>query len=398
MVVDRRAPAGRITLDMPVKFLKGVGEQRAELLGRLGIRQAGDLLWHVPHRYEDASTLTPIVSVQPGMDVTVMGRVVSKGVLPTRKGLRIFQAVIRDESGMMEASWPGQPFLDRSIQKDDVLLLTGPCRFFHGRQLVPREYVNLGSEDEGAAGGRVLAVYPATEGVTARALRFLIDRHLDALVPLVVDHLPEAMRRAADVVPLADALRQVHRPASLAEALAGRDRLAFDELLMVQLLHRRANAIAREARTGIRFESRKTLTTALKEALPFTLTGAQSRALREIVGDMCSPLRMHRLLQGDVGSGKTVVALFAALLAMENGFQAALMAPTELLAEQHLNTISRLLHPLGVIPVMVTGSLGVRTRREVDARLQSTEPVLAVGTHALVQERTRFARGVDRRS
>ncbi|MEP7344917.1 MAG: ATP-dependent DNA helicase RecG [Gemmatimonadaceae bacterium] len=392
MAFEKRAPAGRITLDMPVQFLKGVGEQRAELLARLGIRKAGDLLWHVPHRYEDASTLTPIASVEPGMDVTIMGRVVSKGVLPTRKGLRIFQAVVRDDSGMMEASWPGQPFLDRSIQKDDVLLLTGPCRFFHGRQLVPREYVNLGHEDDGSAAGRVLSVYPATDGFSARAFRFLIDRHLDALVALVPEHLPDDIRRAAGVGSLADALRQVHRPATLADAMAGRDRLAFDELLMVQLLHRRANAIARESRAGIRFESRKSLTTQLKDALPFTLTGAQTRALREIVADMCSPLRMHRLLQGDVGSGKTVVALFAALLAMENGFQAALMAPTELLAEQHLNTISRLLHPLGIIPVMITGSLGVRARREVDARLQSTDPVLALGTHALVQERTRFAR------
>jgi ATP-dependent DNA helicase RecG len=392
MAFDRRPPAGRITLDMPVKFLKGVGEQRAELLARLGIRKAGDLLWHVPHRYEDASTIAPIASVQPGMDVTILGRVVSKGVLPTRKGLRIFQAVVRDESGMMEASWPGQPFLDRTIQKDDVLLLTGPCRFFHGRQLVPREYVNLGAEDEGAAAGRVLAVYPATEGVTARALRFLIDRHLDALVPLVTEHLPDDIRRAAEVVALGDALRQVHRPETLADAIAGRDRLAFDELFMVHLLHRRANAIAREARAGIRFEMRKSLTTALKAALPFTLTGAQTRAIREIVGDMCSPRRMHRLLQGDVGSGKTVVALFAALLAMENGYQAALMAPTELLAEQHLNTLTRLLHPLGIIPVMITGGLGARARREVDARLQSTDAVLAVGTHTLVQERTSFAR------
>src|SRR6185503_4896061 len=129
---------------------------------------------------------------------------------------------------------------------------------------------------------------------------------------------------------------------------------------------------------GIRFEMHRSLTTALKDALPFTLTAAQTRAVREIVTDMCSPLRMHRLLQGDVGSGKTVVALFAALLAMENGFQAALMAPTELLAEQHLTTISTLLHPLGIIPVMVTGALGARARREVDARLQSTDPVLVV--------------------
>jgi len=171
----------RLYLEMPVQFLKGVGERRADLLKRLNIQTAGDLLYHVPHRYDDASTITPIASVDVGKEVTIIGRVVSKGILPTRKGLRIFQAVLRDESGMIEAAWPGQPFLDRSIQKNDVLLINGPCRFFHGRQLQPREWVNLGAEDPGSAAGRVLAVYPATEGITVRQIRAVIEQ-LDDLV------------------------------------------------------------------------------------------------------------------------------------------------------------------------------------------------------------------------
>jgi ATP-dependent DNA helicase RecG len=381
-----------VSLDMPVQFLKGVGERRAEAFARLGVRSAGDLLYHVPRRYEDASTITPIASVSVGNDVTVIGRVISKGVLPTRKGLRIFQAVIRDQSGMIEASWPGQAYLDRSIAKGDVLLLTGPCRFFHGRQLQPREYVNLGSEDSGSAAGRVLAVYPATEGLTVRQIRGLIDRHLDALLPLVTEHLADSIRAAVKLPGLAEALGAVHRPSSVADAERGRARLAFDELFFVQLLHRRANLVAREPRAGIVFEPRKTLTTALKEQLPFALTGAQARAIREIVSDMASARRMHRLLQGDVGSGKTVVALFAALLAMENGFQAALMAPTELLAEQHARSIARLLEPLGIAPVLIIGSLGAAERRAADERLESGAPLLAIGTHALIQERTRFRR------
>lgn len=377
---------------MPVQFLKGVGERRAQLLRRLGIATAGDLLHHVPHRYEDASTIDAISEVEPGMDVTIMGRVISKGILPTRKGLRIFQAVVRDATGMIEVSWPGQPFLDRTIEKGDVLLLTGPCRFYHGRQLQPREYVNLGSEDSGSAAGRVLSVYPATEGMSAKQIRVLIDQHLESLLPLVEEHLPADLLSAAGVSGMREALRQVHRPDSVEEAERGRDRLAFDELFFVQLLHRRANAVARAPRRGIVFESRRTLTTALRESLPFTLTGAQARALREIVADMCSPRRMHRLLQGDVGSGKTVVALFAALLAVENGYQAAIMAPTELLAEQHLRTLTRLLEPLGMQPLLLTGSLGAAERRAADARLSASAPLVAVGTHALVQEGTRFGR------
>ena len=382
----------RLYLEMPVQFLKGVGERRADLLKRLNIQTAGDLLYHVPHRYDDASTITPIGSVDVGQEVTVIGRVISKGILPTRKGLRIFQAVLKDESGMIEAAWPGQPFLDRSIQKNDVLLANGPCRFFHGRQLQPREWVNLGAEDPGSAAGRVLAVYPATEGITVRQLRALIEQHLDALIPLVEEHLPDELRKSVGLPGLHQGLRLVHRPSTVTEAELGRARLAFDELFFVQILHRRANTVARAPREGIAFELKRTLTTRLKEVLPYTLTGAQTRAVKEIFADMSSPRRMHRLLQGDVGSGKTVVALFASLLAMENGFQAAIMAPTELLAEQHARTLASLLSPLGVEPVLLTGSLGSAERRAADTRLASGEPLIAVGTHALVQEETRFGR------
>jgi len=383
--------SARLRLDTPINFLKGVGPARAESLRKLGIINAGDLLWHVPRRYEDASTVRHISSLEPGMDATVIGRVISKGVIPTRKGLRIFQAVVRDDSGIIEVSWPGQPFLDRVIHKDDTLLLSGPVRFFHGRQLAPREYVNLGPDENPTSGGRVLSVYPATEGISFKVLRSLIDAHLDALLPLVEDELSRQLLDRAHVVGLADAFRMVHRPTSIAEAQRGRERLAFDELFFVQLLQRRANRLAREERGGIRFENRRHLTSALRERLPYTLTAAQAHALRDIVTDMCSPRRMHRLLQGDVGSGKTIVALFAALLAVENGYQAALMAPTELLAEQHLRTFTTLLEPLEIEPLLLTGSMGARERKAVLARMASAEPVIVVGTHALVQQSAQFA-------
>jgi ATP-dependent DNA helicase RecG len=393
MPARRPAPASpRLTLDTPITYLKGVGPRRAEALRRLGIVTAGDLLYHVPHRYEDASTVSPISSLEPGMDATVIGHVVSKGVIPTRKGLRIFQAVVRDHSGMIEAAWPGQPYLDRTIARGDTLLLSGHVRFYHGRQLQPREYVNLGDEDEGTSGGRVLSVYPATEGLSFRAIRALVDAHLDALLPLVVEYLPPWLTGPAQLPSLPDAFRMVHRPASIAEAMEGRARLAYEELLFVQILHRRANALAREHRVGIAFANKRELTSALRRVLPYELTGAQVRALREIFVDMCGERRMHRLLQGDVGSGKTIVALFAALLAMENGYQAAVMAPTELLAEQHMRTMTRLLEPLQIRPVLVTGSLAARERRAAAELLARPAPALAVGTHALVQESAVFGR------
>jgi hypothetical protein len=211
-------------LDTPVTYLKGVGPARADALRRLGIVTAGDLLFHVPHRYEDASTVASIASLEPGMDATIIGEVISKGVLPTRKGLRVFQAVVRDDSGMIECSWPGQPFLDRTIAKGHILLLTGPVRFFHGRQLQPREFIDLGDADEGTAGGRVLSVYPATEGLSFKIIRSLVDAHLDALLPLVDDPIPASIIRGVDLPLLRDALRMVHRPTTLAEAHLGRSR------------------------------------------------------------------------------------------------------------------------------------------------------------------------------
>jgi ATP-dependent DNA helicase RecG len=391
--VKRDAPRQtRLRLDTPVTYLKGVGPARAEALKRLGVVTAGDLLYHIPHRYEDASTIAPIASLEPGMQGTVVGRVISKGVLPTRKGLRIFQAVLKDDTGMIEVSWPGQPFLDRTISKGDLLLVSGSVRFFHGRQLQPREFVNLGDEGDTLAEGMVLSVYPATEGLSFKVIRGIIDAHLDELLALVTEYLPADVLRGAAVPAIRDALRMVHRPSSLGEAMEGRARLAFEELLFVQLLQQRAKALAREARRGIRFENKRQLTTRLREVLPFSLTGAQSRVLREIFADMCSDRRMQRLLQGDVGSGKTIVALFSALLAMENGFQAAIMAPTELLAEQHARSMARLLEPLDIAPVLVTGGLRAKERREVAARLADPSPALVVGTHALVQEATAFGR------
>ena len=382
----------RRSLDTQVMYLGGVGPARADALRRLGIFQVRDLLHHIPHRYEDASTIANIAKLRIGDDATIVGRVISKGIIPTRKGLRVFQAVVKDANGMIEAGWPGQPFLDRSIKVGDVLLLAGTVRFFHGRQFAPRETINLGGEEKDDAIGRVLAVYPATEGFSFKQIRALIDRHLDTYLPLVEEYLPPAMLAEANVPTLPEALRMVHRPVSIDEALRGRARLAFEELLFVNILHLRARTIARTARIGIHFENRRDLTSKLKRNLPFELTAAQVRATREIVQDMTSVNRMHRLLQGDVGSGKTVIALFASLLAMENGLQAAVMAPTGLLAEQHAETFGRMLAPLGLAPLLITGSLSARERRAAATRLASVEPLLIVGTHALVQSDAKFGR------
>src|SRR4051812_23604026 len=390
----RSAPSA-VRLDTPVKFLKGVGERRAEALDRLGIRTARDLLWHLPHRYVDASTVTPLARAQLGQEVACIGKVVAKGVLPTRRGLRIFHAVLRDDSGLLECVWPGQPFLDRTIAIGQTLLVSGPVRFYHGRQLAPREFVILGDSDGDAdplTSGKILPVYPATEGLSHKVIRSLIDRHLDGLIGLSHDVLPEALRLSLNLPALPEALLAVHRPASLDEAERGRRRLAFDELFDLQLMQIRARAVAKRHRSGVAFVVKRDLTTRLKQRLPWELTEDQQRAVREITGDMTAPDRMHRLLMGDVGTGKTVVALFAMLLAVENDFQAALMAPTELLAEQHGATLDALLAPLQLKPELLLGRQTPAEKTAVRKRLATGQARLVVATHALLQEGVSFRR------
>jgi ATP-dependent DNA helicase RecG len=382
------------SLERSVQYLKGVGPRRAEALAKLGIRTVRDMLRHAPHRYEDATTVTPIAKLQPGMDATAIGDVVSKGVIPTRRGLRFFQAVIKDSSGLIECSWPGQPFLDRTIRKGDTLLVSGPVRFFHGRQIQPREFTVLARSGEPVEEeGTVFPVYPATANLTHRQVRHIIGENLDELLAAVEEEeevLPEALLEQLNLVSLRQALEWLHRPPSIPHAEQARRRLAFEELFILQLLYARARYENREKRDGIAFERHNTLVRPFADSLRFELTAAQKKVLSEISSDMQKPRPMNRLLQGDVGSGKTVVALFAMLRAVENGFQAAFMAPTELLAEQHHATLSGLLAELPVEIELLRGGMRAARRREALARIADGTAQIVVGTHALIQEGVEF--------
>lgn len=386
-------------LDKPVQFLKGVGPRRAEALQRMGLVTARDVLLHIPRRYDDASTVQPIGQLQVGDDATVRGRVRTKGVIPTRAGLRIFQAVVEDASGRITVAWPGQPWLDRKLREGDVLLLAGPVRFFHGRQLQPREFTLLGRGDDGDRGddapaGTIFVVYPASDEVPQWVLRGIFEKNLDALLRLArgEEYLPDDERERLGLVDLASAFALLHRPATLDDAERGRRRLAFDELFFLQLVQARLRHRQTRERPGIAFERTNALIRPLHDALPFALTGAQAAVLREITGDMTSPHRMNRLLQGDVGAGKTLVALFAMLLAAEGGWQSALLAPTELLAEQHARKIGELVADLPLRTTLLTGSLGAADRRRALTRIADGSAHLAIGTHALIQEGVEFHR------
>jgi ATP-dependent DNA helicase RecG len=397
------APLEGFRLDRPVQFLKGVGPRRADAFRRFGLGTARALLYHLPRRYDDASTVTPIQSLEVGVDATVVGRVRTSGVIPTRSGLRVFQAVLQDDSGMITCAWPGQPFLERKIRDGDELLVAGTVRFYHGRQLHPREFTVLSRaardgtlpEDSGVGTrGAIFVSYPSTEEIPQWVLRRVMEANLDELIPDADEdeYLPEETRAAIGLPSLSDALRALHRPVRMGEAEAGRGRLAFDELFFLQLVQAIARHRETEVEPGIRFVRTNALIRPLLESLPFPLTGAQARVLREIVQDMTSERRMNRFLQGDVGSGKTLVALFAMLLAVEGGWQAALMAPTELLAEQHAQKLRELVGPLGLGVGLLTGSRSERDRAETLEGLREGRIPLVVGTHALIQESVRFHR------
>jgi ATP-dependent DNA helicase RecG len=387
------APGPYSHLDRPVQFLKGVGPRRADAFAFLGILTARDLLYHVPRRYDDASTVHPIGRLEVGMDATIVGRVRSKGVIPTRKGLRIFQAVLQDETGLITVAWPGQPFLERKIRDGDTLLATGPVRFFHGRQLQPREYTLLArAGDEARQQGTIFVTYPASEEVPQWVLREVFRRNLDALLEWADDdeYLTREQRAALGLPTLSQALGLLHRPPSLPDAKEGRRRLAWDELFFLQVVQAQARRVQTRSVPGVAHRRTNALIRPLLEALPYRLTEAQTRVLREVYADMGAPQRMSRLLQGDVGSGKTVVALFAMLHAVEGGRQAVLMAPTEILAEQHARNLGAMVEPLGLEVELLTGSLSAAPRRRALERIGSGEAKLVVGTHALIQDGVAF--------
>jgi len=398
--VSRRDEAVDFSLlEKPVQFLKGVGPRRAEHFQRMGLLTARDVLYHVPRRYDDASTVQDIAELDVGMDANVVGKIRTKGVIPTRARLRIFQAILEDDSGRITAAWPGQPWLDRKLRQGDIILVSGPVKFFHGKQIQPREYTVLqraSDADDGRvdADGTVFVTYPASDDVPQWVLRTVFEKNLDALLDLVEreEWLPEAVRADLGLLPLRDALDRLHRPGTPAEADHGRRRLAFDELFFLQLVQALVRHRERVERPGIRFGRTNELVRPLVEALPFELTGAQAAALREITADMTSTHRMNRLLQGDVGAGKTLVALFSMIVAVESGRQAALMAPTEILAEQHARKLRELVEPLGVTVTLLTGRLGAAARRSALAEIASGDGDLVVGTHALIQEGVEFAR------
>jgi len=383
-------PPEREGLDSPVSVLHGVGPRQAQRLGLLGVRSIRDLLYLFPRRYDDFSNLKPVNRLEYGEEVTIVARVQRSETRQTRSGHPIFSAVLSDGSGYIEATWFNQKYLGETIKPGRQVVISGKVDEYLGRLCFKSPAWELFDERLLHTAG-IIPRYPLTKGLGARWMRRLMRRTVDYWSLRMPDHLPISVRKEHNLLDLESALAQIHFPDTQEALKRAQHRLAFDELFLMQigLLQQRAKW---RSEAGKPLTTEEALLEQLLASLPFELTGAQERALDQIIRDLRSDQPMQRLLQGDVGSGKTVVAAIAMAFAVASGVQAALMAPTELLAEQHYRTLKRFFERTPQHPKMylLTGSVRGPEREELYTGLANGDIEIVIGTHALIQADVQF--------
>jgi len=390
-------PVAAIGFNSKVQYLKGVGPRRAEVLEKIGITTIYDLLHYLPRRYLDRSMIVPIGSLQANMNVTVIGRVVGKGILRGRRSR--LEVVIADDSGYIALIWfSGYGYFEKIFNKGDLFSVTGQVTYYQQRQIVHPEIEKI--EDE-AAGlihtGRIVPVYPLTAeirkaGITGRVLRGMINRSLEQISETIPDTLPSVHRLRYGLLTLDRALRSIHYPEQMPDAESARKRLAFDELLELQYLILSSRKESGRISKGHHYRKPGEIVAAFIKSLPYRLTTDQEKVVGRILGDMRKEQPMHRLLHGDVGCGKTVVAVFACVYAAENKLQAAFMAPTELLAEQHHKSWAEPLEKAGLESALVTASRTKAERAGIEKGVAEGRIDIVFGTHAVISESLDFSR------
>ncbi len=383
--------------DHPIQYVKGVGPGRSKLLQRLDIKTIEDALYYLPSRYEDRRNIKKIRELNYGSLETTMGEVVGIEVTTTpRKGIKIFELTLMDSTGVLKAKWFNQPFMKQYFKHGQRVILSGHVKsnayYGIGIEMESPEFEIIKDEqDRLIHTGRIVPIYRGTEGLSPKQLRTIMMEVVVGHIDEIKDFLPEEIRLRNSLMPLGEAIKNVHFPedASIEELNRGvstaHRRLIFDEFFILELglsMIKRGEDIER----GITFKAESPLVRALLERLPFKPTKAQERVFDEIRRDMAGPTVMNRLMHGDVGCGKTIVALMSMLLAVDSGYQAALMAPTEILAEQHYLNIHHMIEALGLKAALLTGSLKERPIQDIAEG--STQ--IVIGTHALIQEGISF--------
>ncbi len=404
-IAERRVDgAGRHDLwALPIRYAKGVGPKRMGSLQRWKIETVEDALWTVPWRYEDRSVMTQIGNLAPGMIASICGMIVTCEAKRTRnRRMSVLDVGVEDRTGRLQAVFFNQPYLEKMFALGKRVMMSG--RIVSDRQdwMIPRmdvaQYEVIGEEGESTLHvGRIVPVYHETKGWTSRQMRVLQKSLLEEHAREVPDPLPASIRARRRLVPIHEALQAVHFPATgtdLQLLEQGRTpahrRLVFEELFLLQLALAARQRVVRDELKGLQFDRDTPLVNELVTLLPFRLTTAQDRVIQEIFGDMLGAKPMNRLVQGDVGSGKTAVALHAIVLACGSGYQAALMAPTDILAEQHYRNLSGILEALGITVMLLRGGDKAAVKKTQAMALASGATQVAIGTHALIQKGVTF--------
>jgi ATP-dependent DNA helicase RecG len=404
--------AAAATADTPVQFLKGIGPRRSEMLAAHGIVHVGDLLDYIPFRYEDRTQFRPIPSLKEGEYCLIRGEVRNVGNVDTRRrGFSIFEMLVSDGRGSVRVKFFNQPYLRRVYLPGIRLILYGQVKqdpYSRGAPVLMNPECEILEEEKNGLSvhsGRVVPIYRRLGDLRTRTLRQIMAGLIDAFPIEITDAVPSYLCRQLKLLPKSKAVQQIHFPKLRGTTPEERERemdllnsglspahkrFIFEELFQLQV----GIALVRENRVRHvkerKFDLGGNVREAIKKILPFHPTEAQKRALREIAEDICSPHPMSRLLQGDVGSGKTIVAAQAAIIAVENGCQVAVMAPTEILAEQHYFYFRRLFAPVGYAIDLLKGSLPQKEKRQVQERIRAGDTQIVIGTHALVQQDVEF--------
>jgi ATP-dependent DNA helicase RecG len=404
-----RETVDRKNLETAIQYVKGAGPKLAEALAKKGLATVEDLLYLLPNRYEDRRELRTIARLRPGTVEVFHGQVLSADAVATRGGRRFFEAIVTDGNGSISLKWFhfNPAWMKKAWQPGRQGIFTGEVAQYGLQREVHHPDVEWLKAGEKLADvlardpfnfGRIVPVYPLTEGVQQKTLRRVLKEVVDGFAGAVGTAIPADIAGRHVLLPLGRALQEVHFPAEEADlaklnatATPAHRTLVFDELFFLELgLALKKQGVTLER--GIAFQVTHKYTKELSKLLPFTLTSAQRRVLSEIKNDMMAPHPMHRLVQGDVGSGKTIVALMAALVAVENDYQVAIMAPTEILAEQHYLNIHRWCEALGVKVTLLTSGLKGKARAAALAEVASGSAAIVVGTHAVIQEKVEFKR------
>jgi len=379
-------------LNKPVKYLKGVGPHWEKILRKLAITEINDVFFHIPRLYIDRSTISKIENIQFGERANIVGEVLSFESRRTRKRIEIQTALIQDEAeGLIFLKWFKQPYLKNAIKKGDTIMASGEVTFYEGKQMVHPDFEIIKDEESNPLHtGRIVPFYPLTEGISHKRIRRIIDNAINLYLDDVKETLPESLINEEKLLTLRDAIGKIHRPESFKDIGKAKKRLKFEELFYLELLLAVRKKRLKIRKTNVRIDKQGELAHKFAKLLPYKLTGAQKKVIKQIREDFLSGKPMHRMLQGDVGSGKTVVAIIASLLIIESDYQVAMMAPTEILAEQHYLGVGKKLESLGIKTDLLIGSVKKSEKEILYTSLEKGEINLIFGTHALIEEVVKF--------